>query len=342
MRRLSIVGLTVVAVLAVAGPASACAGLLSAGGGIPLLRTTTLAAYADGVEHYVTSFQYAGGGAEFGSIVPLPGVPTKVQRGGAWTLERLLLETQPQGGLVALATAGQAARSEAQVLQEVRIGALDLTVLHGGGRAVGDWARRHGFALPPDAPEVLDFYADRSPIFLAARYDPEAAAARGTSIGEGTPVQLTIPTGDPWVPLRILGLGAAPSDRIDADVFLLTGRRPALLPAPAPGLSLETSLPASAELLADLRGDRGMGWLPERMWLSHLRVDARAGELDYDLAVDATGTGMPSAAAAGLAPPGLLGATGSPAGPGILVPLVVAGLGMVSLALLAQPGRGGR
>ncbi|CAN5335329.1 hypothetical protein BH20ACT9_BH20ACT9_09870 [soil metagenome] len=302
MRRLWIVGLIVMAMLAVAGPASACAGLLSADGGIPLLRTTTLAAYAGGVEHYVTSFQYAGGGAEFGSIVPLPGVPTKVRRGGAWTLERLLLETQSQqDGLVALSTADQAARSEAQVLQEVRIGALDLTVLRGGGRAVGDWARRHGFSLPPDAPEVLDFYADRSPIFLAARYDPETAAARGTSIGEGTPVHLTIPTGDPWVPLRILGLGAAPSDRIDADVFLLTERRPALLPVPAPGLSLQTSQRASAELLTDLRGDRGMGWLPEDMWLSHLRVGARARELDYDLAVDASGTGMPSATAAGLA-----------------------------------------
>jgi hypothetical protein len=36
-------------------------------------------AYHDGVEHYVTAFELAGADAtEVGSIVPLPGVPTKV------------------------------------------------------------------------------------------------------------------------------------------------------------------------------------------------------------------------------------------------------------------------
>ena len=51
---------------------------------------------------------------------------------------------------------------------QVKIDALDITVLKGGGEAVGRWATEHGFRLPPDAPEVLDFYAARSPIFLAA------------------------------------------------------------------------------------------------------------------------------------------------------------------------------
>ena len=32
---------------------------------------------------------------EVGSIIPLPGVPTKVVKGGDWTLQRLLIETQP-------------------------------------------------------------------------------------------------------------------------------------------------------------------------------------------------------------------------------------------------------
>ena len=35
---------------------------------------------------------------------------------------------------------------------------------------------------------------------------------------------------------------------------------------------------------------------------SYLRVDARAGDLDYDLAVDASGAGRPSPVAAGLDP----------------------------------------
>ena len=43
----------------------------------------------------------------------------------------------------------------------------------------------HGFSLPLDAPEVLDFYADRSPIFMAAGFDADAAvsAARPSAMG---------------------------------------------------------------------------------------------------------------------------------------------------------------
>ena len=59
---------------------------------------------------------------------------------------------------------------------KVRIDALDVTVLRGGSAEVGKWATDHGFRLPPDAPEVLDFYAARSPIFLAAVFDADAAA----------------------------------------------------------------------------------------------------------------------------------------------------------------------
>src|SRR5207237_214899 len=91
----------------------------------------------------------------------------------------------------------------------------------GGGPDVAVWAEEHGFRLSPDAPEVLDFYAARSPIFLAAVFDGAAAAERGQQIGDGTPVHITIPTSNPWVPLRILGLGKQANDRTDADVFLL-------------------------------------------------------------------------------------------------------------------------
>src|SRR5207249_3098142 len=162
---------------------------------------------------------------------------------------------------------GAAASADAVVLQQVRIDALDVTILRGGGAAVGQWATEHGFRLPPDAPEVLDFYAVRSPIFMAAVFDADAAKARGQRIGDGTPVHLTIPTASPWVPLRILGLGKGAVDRVEADVYLLTDRRPALLPLPlGNGMSLVHSDAASASLLGDLRGDKGMGWVPEQAW----------------------------------------------------------------------------
>jgi hypothetical protein len=290
------------ATLAAAGPALACAGLVTPGGNVRLLRTATLSAWADGFEHYVTSFTFEGGGAEVGSIVPLPGVPSKVERGGDWTLQRLERETQPQP-VRATAPDEAAATSDAEVVYETRIDALDITILKGGGRAVGDWAREHGFSLTPDAPEILDFYAARSPVFMAARFNTEAAQERNQEVGEGTPIHLTIPLENPWVPLRVLGLGRAPAERIDADVYLLTPDRPALLPRPGDGLVPVRSEAASDSLLDDLRSDKGMEWIPEKMWLTYLRVAEQASELRYDLAMDVRG-GQPSPVMAGLeAPP---------------------------------------
>src|SRR4051812_14617689 len=82
-------------VAAAAAPAGACGGLVGENGSIQLTKTTTLAAYHDGVERYVTSFDFSGQGKEVGSIVPLPAVPSKVERGGSWTLQRLEREVAP-------------------------------------------------------------------------------------------------------------------------------------------------------------------------------------------------------------------------------------------------------
>jgi hypothetical protein len=190
-----------------AAPALACGGLVGENGTIQLVRTTTLAAYSDGVERYVTAFEFTGSGEEVGSIIPLPDVPTKVERGGDWTLQRLALEVSPVTEDSAFLAARTAAGS-AKVLLEVEIDALDITVLRGGGDEVGAWAAEHGFLFTPDAPEILDFYAERSPIFMAARFNAERAADLAQEVGDSTPIMATIPTDDPWVPIRILGLGA--------------------------------------------------------------------------------------------------------------------------------------
>jgi hypothetical protein len=150
---------------------------------------------------------------------------------------------------------------------------------------------------------VLDFYAQRSPIFLAAVFDGDAALERGQEIGDGTPVHLTIPTTNPWVPLRILGLGKQPADRVEADVFLLTDREPSLLPGPQNGMTLAHSKAATVSLLDDLRSDDGMAWVPSSAWLTKLSIDTPASALTFDLAVDASGQGEPSRRAAGLEVP---------------------------------------
>jgi hypothetical protein len=292
---------TLLVVVVTAAPASACGGLVGENGTIQLVRTSTLAAYHDGLEHYVTSFEFTGAGDEVGSIVPLPAVPTSVERGGDWTLQRLAREVAPkeQGARVFLSSSDEESADEAEVILETKIDALDITILKGGGDAVGEWALAHGFFLSPDAPEVLDFYAERSQVFMAARFDARRAADLGQTGGDGTPIHLTIPTDRPWVPLRILALGLEDSRVVDADVFLLTDGRPSLL-AGVRGLTLDRSESASESLLQDLRSDVGMEWVPDSMWLSYLRVAVPAGELDFDLAASVRPGETPSADDAGL------------------------------------------
>jgi hypothetical protein len=140
---------------------------------------------------------------------------------------------------------------------------------------------------------MLDFYSRRSPVFMAARFDASRAARLGQNAGDGTPIMVTIPTDEPWVPLRILGLGLEPDQRVNADVFVLTDDRPKLL-AGGRGLTLDRDEPASRDLLFDLGSDKHMQWLPTAMWFTYLRLGVDAGDLDYDLAIAARPHALPS------------------------------------------------
>src|SRR4051795_13655592 len=123
--RLAVVGIgTFAAALIATTPAFACAGLIGSNGAVNLGRTTTLAAYHDGVEHYVTAFKFLGGGGQFGTLIPLPDVPTSVERGGAWTLQRLVRETTPVRALAAAAPSVARDSAGVEVLLETRVDAL--------------------------------------------------------------------------------------------------------------------------------------------------------------------------------------------------------------------------
>ena len=118
---------------------------------------------------------------------------------------------------------------------------------------------------------MLDFYAERVPIFLAAVFDADAAAERGQAVGDGTPVHITIPTDNPWVPLRILALGKTGDERVEADVYLLTDQRAGAAPRPDRRQRADAARPQRRprdSLLDDLRSDRGMEWVPNRRWLT--------------------------------------------------------------------------
>src|SRR5436853_5534919 len=95
-RPLSVCALVFAFVIALPAAAFACGGLVAPGHAEVLQKATTLAAWHDGLEHYVTGFQFLGGAKDFGYIIPLPGVPTKIEKGGGWTLERLEREVNPQ------------------------------------------------------------------------------------------------------------------------------------------------------------------------------------------------------------------------------------------------------
>lgn len=262
-------------------PAGACGSLVAPNGSVRLLRTTTLAAHHDGIEHYITSFKFAGPVASFGSVIPLPAEPTKVERGGDWTLQRLQREVAFTPLTTAASTASAQASRAVEVLQQVQIDSLDISILKGGGREVVAWANENGFALPGDTSDTLEAYSRRSPYFMAAKFDASKARARGLTSGDGIPIHLTMPLQQPWVPLRILATGKPDAEVVGADVFLLTDGEPDLEAGAVTRIA--RSEQASERLLSDLRSDKGMDWVPESMWLTHVVVDGPASDLDYDL-----------------------------------------------------------
>jgi hypothetical protein len=290
VRRLFAIPFLTLAFLALGpGVALACGGLVADEHAEVLRRATTLAAWHDGYEHYVTGFQFAGSASSFGYIIPLPGVPSKIQKGGEWTLERLELEVSPVGEAVAALRAAPAPAGDVTVIKQVRVDALDITVVRGGGPDVAAWAEEHGFDLTPDTPVVLGRYSSAGAIFALAKYDNEDAVKRGLAEGQGTVIHFTIPTSAPWIPLRILALGKGGPEIVEADLFLLTDHVPSLSPGfwDMPGTTLRAIQPASTFLLDELRSDRGMGWMPrEGMWLTALSMSTPAAAVTTDLSID--------------------------------------------------------
>jgi uncharacterized protein DUF2330 len=282
------------------GAALACGGLVAPGHAEVLQRATTLSAWHAGFEHYITGFQFAGNASSFGYIVPLPGVPAKIEKGGDWTLERLEREVSPVLRFAALADASGPAPS-VQILQRVRVDALDIVVVRGGGPDVAAWAARNGFDLTPDTPEVLGGYSDKGAVFALAKFNALEAAKKGLAEGQGTTIHFTIPTSAPWIPLQILALGKGRTELVDADLFVLTDQAPSLTPAfwSVGGMTLKHYGPASDSLLADLRSDQGMAWVPATMWFTALTLHTPAVALRYDLSIDGGGPiapRLPSAA----------------------------------------------
>jgi hypothetical protein len=291
----------VLTVFSIAGalPAAACGGLVAPDGAVRLERAATLVAWHDGVEHYMTAFTYQGDVSSLGWIVPLPTAPDKVQEGGAWTLQRLARETQPQPAEFAPLTAG-AATDSAQVLQQLTIEALNITVLKGSGQEMLNWCAVNNFTLNAETRTHLLRYAAGSPYFMAAKFDTSIIKARHEVQGDGTPILITMHTAHPWVPLEVLALDG---QQVQADIYLLTdeplntsdvgavaGQSPVGTQIPgAPGFRLAFQEPMNASLYHDLSTDRNMSWVRPDGWLTYLSLDAPSEEVTYDMGVTSRG-----------------------------------------------------
>lgn len=290
MRRFFTLTSLLVATMLVGVPAAqACGFLVSANGAVNLGRTTTLVVWEDGIEHYVTSFEFSGDAESFGSIIPLPAEPTDVRRAGDWTLQRLQIEVAPPAPRNVQFLAGNVEAADAEVILRTQIDSLDIAVLRGGGNEVLAWVNENGFDLPdgPETQHMFDFYGDRTDIWLASRFDAAAAAADGFISGDGIPVQITMAVDRPWVPLHILHGASPDTDIIEADVFLITPDRPDLLFGE--GLTIERSERASDLLLDDLRSDENMEWVPDEGWFTYLALETEAANVVYDLAIGVDG-----------------------------------------------------
>src|SRR6266849_205174 len=286
-------------VLAQTLPAAACGGLVAPNGAIRLDRATTLVAWHDGVEHYLTSFTYSGDVSSLGWIVPLPAVPEKVEEGGAWTLQRLNRESHPLPlRFFADASLGAATPAVAEVLQQVQVEALDITVLRGSGQQVLTWAAQNGFVVDDDRRDHILGYAKGSPIFMAAKYNTARAQARHQLSGDGSPVLITMRTPRPWVPFEVLALDG---QTVKADLFLLTdqpvntsdlnaviGESPVGKQV-APGFQVAFQEPMNARLFTDLSTDRNMGWVRPDGYFTYMNLVAPAAAVTYDLTVDDMG-----------------------------------------------------
>jgi hypothetical protein len=281
-------------------PAAACGGLIAPNGAIRLERATTLVAWHDGVERYMTSFSYNGSASSFGWIVPLPAVPEKVEEGGGWTLQRLFRETHPQPPILSLEFAAKSqAADSAVVLQQVQVRALDITVLRGTGQGVLDWAASNGFAVDAETRAHILQYAKGSPVFMAAKYNAERAATQRLIFGDGAPVLITMKIAHPWIPFEVLAAG----QQVQADLYLLsdkpvnTSEWRALIGASgvgttvpgAEGFTLQFQEKMTGSLYHDLSTDKNMGWVRSDTWLTYLSLNAPDSKVTYDMSVTPMG-----------------------------------------------------
>src|SRR5579883_1478584 len=250
-KKLLIIPMLVLTLLVFQAPAAfACGGLIAPDGDVRLQNAATLVAWHDGIEHYMTSFSYQGEASNVGWIVPLPAVPLKIEAGGAWTLQRLFRETRPIVLDDVPFTARAASAGSAQVLQQVKVEALNITVIRGSGDEISllitmktahPWVSLEVLALDGQQVNADIYLLTDTPVYTS---------------------DLSAKIGQSSVNNEIPG---------------------------ASGFRVAAQEQLSDQLFHDLSTDRNMSWVRPDSWLTYLSLNAPSSAVTYDMGVSKSG-----------------------------------------------------
>lgn len=190
-------------------------------------------------EHLVLSVQYDGAPGEFVWVIPTEGRPKVEVQGGApfhelWKLTKIVqpaVRSSMEG-----AGAAPGAAPPVVVIERKTAGPYDIAVLQAtSGLGLFGWLRQNGFALDPQARDLLDDYVKKGWYFVAARIRPGGGQGQITeNLRNGTiaPLHLTYPAKELAYPLRVTA-GNGGTSKIE--LFVVADN-----PKPAPGLRADT------------------------------------------------------------------------------------------------------
>ncbi|MDD5665880.1 MAG: DUF2330 domain-containing protein [Actinomycetota bacterium] len=216
-KRILVVAVTVLAALLLSAvPARADGGLFGKGGrDISEPQQKAVIFFHEGTEELVLSVRYEGVSEDFAWLVPTP-EPPRIEEGSISLFEVMSGVTQAPAGhgrnknqdIEHLGGEGWV-----EVLDEMTVGAFDLTVLRAGDAGeLRAWLEERGFAYDGEAEALLADYIERAWCFTAMRISP---AYEDTTYGsveyelsEGViePLRFIFDAPEPVYPLRISSL----------------------------------------------------------------------------------------------------------------------------------------